>query len=144
MIFTMNKPEFHLLLWPLTPRPQIMKSDVQKYNKCLSVCKQHVNASLQFRYFRQSTQQGRQETYDFSQHFKDMIGFFTTLHVHAFGAGKSMTKTCILFDTIFYTGFTTGFISLANLTISTLWQAWWIILRQFDLYNYYKVKESLS
>ena len=46
MILTMNKPELHMLLRPLTPRPQIIKSDVQKHNKCLSVCKQHVNASL--------------------------------------------------------------------------------------------------
>ena len=36
-----------MLLRPLTPRPQIMKSDVQKYNKCMSVCQQRVNASLQ-------------------------------------------------------------------------------------------------
>ena len=38
-------------LRPLTPRPQIMKSDVQKYNKCMSVCQQRVNASLHLRYF---------------------------------------------------------------------------------------------
>ena len=44
-----------MFLRPLTPRPQIMKSDEQKYNKCMSVCQQHVNASLQLRYFRQPT-----------------------------------------------------------------------------------------
>ena len=51
----------------------------------MSVCQQRVNASLQFRYFRQPTHLGRHETYDFSQHFMDMIGIFTTLQVHAFG-----------------------------------------------------------
>ena len=45
-----------MLLRPLTLRPQIMKSDVQKCNKWLSVCQQRVNASLQLRYFRQPTQ----------------------------------------------------------------------------------------
>ena len=45
-----------MLLRPLTPRPQIMKSDVQKYIKCMSVCQQRVNASLQCRYFRKPTQ----------------------------------------------------------------------------------------
>ena len=44
-----------MLLRPLTPRPHIMKSDVQKYNECVSVCQQHVNASLQLRYVRQPT-----------------------------------------------------------------------------------------
>ena len=43
-----------MLLRPLTLRPQIMKSDVQKCNKWLSVCQQRVNASLQLRYFRQT------------------------------------------------------------------------------------------
>ena len=49
------------------------------------------NASLQFRYFRQPTQKGRHDKYDFSQHFKEMIGIFTALQVHAFGAGKLST-----------------------------------------------------
>ena len=44
-----------MLLRPLTPRRQIMKSDVQKYNRSMSVCQQRVNASLKLRYFRQPT-----------------------------------------------------------------------------------------
>ena len=56
------------------------------------VCQKPVNASLQFRYFRQPTQLGRHETYDFSQHFKDMIGFFTALQVQGFGAGKTINR----------------------------------------------------
>ena len=41
---------------------------------------------------------------------------------HICTSTKSMTKTCILFDTIFI-GFTPDFISLANLTILTLQRA---------------------
>ena len=91
MILTMNKTRISYVALTFDPRPQIMKSGVQKYNKCMPVCQQRVNASLQCRYFRQPTQLGRQETYDFSQHFRDMIGIFTALQVHAFGAGKLST-----------------------------------------------------
>ena len=80
-----------MLLLTFDPRLQIMKPGIQQYNKCMSVCQQRVNASLQFRYFRQPTQLGRHETYDFSQYFKDIIGVFIALQVHAFGAGKLST-----------------------------------------------------
>ena len=84
------KPEFHILLLTFDPSPQIMKSGIQKYNKCMSVCQQRVNASQHNRYFRQPMHLGRHEIYDFFQHFKDMIGIFTALQVHAFGAGKTI------------------------------------------------------
>ena len=91
MIFTMNKNRISYASLTFDTRPQIMRSGVQKYNKCMPVCQQRVNASLQCRYFRQPTQYGRQETYDFSQHFRDMIGNFTALKVQVFGAGKLST-----------------------------------------------------
>ena len=56
MIFTLNKTRIAYALMTFYPRPQIMKSGVQKYNKCMLVCQQRVNASIQFRYFRQPTQ----------------------------------------------------------------------------------------
>ena len=58
----------------------------------MSVCQQRVNASQQFRYLRQPMRLGRHEIYDFSQHFKDTIGIFTALQVHAFGAGKTINR----------------------------------------------------
>ena len=91
MILTMNKSRILFVALTFDPIPQIMKSGIKKYNKCMPVCQQRVNASLQCRYFRQPTQEGRQETYDFSQHFRDMIEIFTALHVHAFGVGKLLT-----------------------------------------------------
>ena len=56
MIFTMNKTKISYAALTVDPRPQRMKSGVPKYNKCMSVCQQRVNASLQFKYFRQPTQ----------------------------------------------------------------------------------------
>ena len=56
MIFTMNKTRISYAVVTFDPRPQIMKSGVQKYNKCMSVCQQRVNAALHVRYFRQPTQ----------------------------------------------------------------------------------------
>ena len=56
MIFTMNKTRILYATLTFDPISQILKSGVQKYNKCMSVCQQRVNASLQFRYFRQPTQ----------------------------------------------------------------------------------------
>ena len=56
MIFTMNKTIISYVALTFEPRPQIMKSGVQKYNKCMPVCQQRVNASLQCRYVRQPTQ----------------------------------------------------------------------------------------
>ena len=56
MILTMNKTSFSYVALTFDPRPQIMKSGVQKYNKCMPVCQQRVNASLQYRYVRQPTQ----------------------------------------------------------------------------------------
>ena len=55
MILTMNKIRILYAAMSFDPRPQIMRSGVQKYNKCMSVCQQRVNASLQLRYFRQPT-----------------------------------------------------------------------------------------
>ena len=56
MMLTMNKIRFSYVALTVDPRPQIMKSGVQKYNKCMLVCQQRVNASLQCTYFRQPTQ----------------------------------------------------------------------------------------
>ena len=56
MIFTMNKNRISYVALTFDPRPQIMKSGVQKYNKCMPVCQPRVNASLHCRYFRQPTQ----------------------------------------------------------------------------------------
>ena len=56
MILTMNKTRISYVALTFDPRPQIMKSDVQKYNKCMPVCQQRANSSLQLRYFRQPTQ----------------------------------------------------------------------------------------
>ena len=56
MILTMNKTRISYVALTFDPRPQIMKSGLQKYNKCMLVCQQRVNASLQCRYFRQPTQ----------------------------------------------------------------------------------------
>ena len=80
-----------MLLWSLTPDLKKLKAGVQKYNKCMQVCQQRVIAKLSLKYFRQPTQLGRHDTYDFSQHFKDMIGIFTALQVCAVGAGKLST-----------------------------------------------------
>ena len=41
----------------------------------MPVCQQRVIALLQFRYFRQPTQLEQYDTYDFSQHYRDMIEF---------------------------------------------------------------------
>ena len=38
MILTMNKTRISYVALSFDPRPQIMKSDVQKYNKCMPVC----------------------------------------------------------------------------------------------------------
>ena len=56
MILTMNKNRISYVALTFDPRPQIKKSGVQKYNKCMPVCQQRVNAALQCRYFRQPTQ----------------------------------------------------------------------------------------
>ena len=56
MILTMNKTRISYVALTFDPRPQIMKSGVQKYNKCMLQCQQRVNASLQCSYFRQPTQ----------------------------------------------------------------------------------------
>ena len=56
MIFQMNKIKIAYAALTFDPSPQIMKSGVQKYNTCMSVYQQRVNASLQFRYYRQPTQ----------------------------------------------------------------------------------------
>ena len=56
MILTMNKSKISYIALTFDPRPQIMRSGVQKYNKCMPVCQQRVNASLQLRYFRKPTQ----------------------------------------------------------------------------------------
>ena len=56
MILTMNKTRISYVALTFDPRPQIMKSGVQKYNKCMPVCQQRVNASLQCRYCRLTTQ----------------------------------------------------------------------------------------
>ena len=48
MILTMNKTRISYVALTFDPRPPIMKSDVQKYNKCMPVCRKRVNASLQF------------------------------------------------------------------------------------------------
>ena len=56
MILTMNKTRISYVALTVDPRPKIMKSGVQKYNKCMPVCQQRVNASIQCRYFRQPTQ----------------------------------------------------------------------------------------
>ena len=53
MILTMTKTIILYAALTFDPRPIIMRSGVQKYNKCMSVCLQRVNASLQLRYFRQ-------------------------------------------------------------------------------------------
>ena len=55
MILTMNKTRILYAALSFDPRPKIMRSGVQKYNKCMSVCQQRVNAPLQCRYFRQPT-----------------------------------------------------------------------------------------
>ena len=55
MILTMTKTRILYAALTFDPRPQIMRSGVQKYNKYMSVCQQRVNASLQLRYFRQPT-----------------------------------------------------------------------------------------
>ena len=55
MRLTMNKTRIPYVALTFDPRPQLIKTDVQKYNKCMSVCQQRVNASLQCRYFRQPT-----------------------------------------------------------------------------------------
>ena len=44
MIFTMNKNRISYVALTFDPRPQIMKSGVQKYYKCMPVCQQRVNA----------------------------------------------------------------------------------------------------
>ena len=56
MLLTMNKSKISYIALTFDPRPQIMKSGVQKYNKCMPVCQQRVNASLQCRYIRKPTQ----------------------------------------------------------------------------------------
>ena len=56
MILTMNKTRILYVALTFYPIAQIMKSGVQKYNKCMPVCQQRVNASLQCRYVRQPTQ----------------------------------------------------------------------------------------
>ena len=56
MILTMNKTRISYDALTFDTRPQIMKSGVQKYNKCMPVFQQRANASLQCRYFRQPTQ----------------------------------------------------------------------------------------
>ena len=56
MIFTFYETRISYAAMTFYPRPQIMKSGVKKYYKCMSVGQQRVNASLQFRYFRQPTQ----------------------------------------------------------------------------------------
>ena len=56
MIFKMNKTKISYAALTFDPTPQIMKSGVQKYNTCMPVYQQRVNASLQFRYYRQPTQ----------------------------------------------------------------------------------------
>ena len=55
MILTKNKTRIVYAALTFDPRPQIMRSGVQKYNKCMSVYQHCDNASLQFRYFRQPT-----------------------------------------------------------------------------------------
>ena len=52
MILSMTKTRILYAALSFDPRPQIMRSGVQKYNKCMPVCQQRVNASLQLRYFR--------------------------------------------------------------------------------------------
>ena len=42
MLYTMNKTRISYAGLNFDPIPQIMKSGVQKYNKCMSVCQQHV------------------------------------------------------------------------------------------------------
>ena len=42
MLYTMNKTRKSYAGLNFDPIPQIMKSGVQKYNKCMSVCQQHV------------------------------------------------------------------------------------------------------
>ena len=56
MILKMTKTRILYAALTFDPRPQIIRSGVQKYNKCISVCQHCENASLQFRYFRQPTQ----------------------------------------------------------------------------------------
>ena len=55
MILTMTKTRILYAALSFDPIPEIMRSGIQKYNKCMSVCQQRVNASLQLRYFRQPT-----------------------------------------------------------------------------------------
>ena len=42
MLYTMNKTRISYAGLNFDPIPQIMKSGVQIYNKCMSVCQQHV------------------------------------------------------------------------------------------------------
>ena len=44
MIFTMNKTRISYAVLTFDPRHQIIKSDVQKYNKFMPVCQQRVIA----------------------------------------------------------------------------------------------------
>ena len=56
MILPMTKTRILYAYLTFDQRPQIMRSGVQKYNKCMSVFQHCENASLQFRYFRQPSQ----------------------------------------------------------------------------------------